>query len=246
VKRLIRDGITMMKGDWTKNIKRGHHAYLVAESAEESESKLLAFLKSEWGVQIANNPDFIVLRYSTFKIEDCYDIEKSALNKVIGKGEKIMVVSFGFMTREASNALLKLFEEPTETIFFVLTPNPERLPPALCSRFMFLTSRRGSLDRFVKEASAFMKMDLRRRFEWSKNFGLDVSDEKRTRQDALSFVEALEEIIYRTEPPCARNVNLYREIEKCRSYIKDQSSSVKTLLDLISMVLPTEPFVNMN
>ena len=142
------------------------------------------------------------------------------------------------MTRESANSLLKLFEEPIpKTIFFVITPSPERLPATLRSRFSEIKTVRESESEAKKEAEQFIKMNLGERFEYSKKLAGDVSDEKLTRSDALAILEAIEENIAKNQSVSAKTAQIFKELEKCRSYLKDQSSSVKMLFDQTAMVI---------
>ncbi|MBI2474392.1 MAG: hypothetical protein HYV68_01705 [Candidatus Taylorbacteria bacterium] len=226
----------MAQADWTKNIIPGHHAYLIAGTEAGEVPILLDYLQREWEIEVSGNPDLMVQHFPTLYIENCHDIEKKALNKAIGRGPKIFIVSFGFMTRESANALLKLFEEPTGTIFFAVTPNPERLPPTLLSRFVVVRSGRVSSPFARQEAKEFIGMPIGQRFEFSKKFAADVTNEKRTRADALGLIEAIEEILHE-EKSLIENRAIYKELETCRSYIKDQSSSVKIILDQVGLTL---------
>jgi hypothetical protein len=235
-----------MKTDWTTQIRSGHHAYLIAGNYEKTLPELVSFLEKDWKIKIKGNPDFIVHHYPTLYIENFRDLEKETLTKPLEGSKRIFIISFGFMTREAANAMLKLFEEPIDqVVFFTITPNPERLPATLRSRFSEVKAPRpprlhsgqevrGSAYR---EAERFLKFNLGKRFEYSKKLAGDISGEKRTRADALAIMEALEEIIAEKYPVTQKTAPLFQEFEKCRSYLKDQAASVKLLFDSVALLV---------
>lgn len=224
----------MKKADWRDNIREGHHAYLIAGDVGEI-PKLKSFLEEKWKFSTTGNPDFNVVDYPTLYIEDCREIEKKARNRTLGKVTKVFVLSFGFMTREASNSLLKLFEEPGDSIFFAITPNPERLPVTLLSRFVRLNNSRGASANFKDEALKFMSLTLGERFDYSKKFASDITDEKRTRADALALLEGVEELAFENDAVNKSNIEMWKSLELYRDYLKDQSSSVKIILDSVAL-----------
>ncbi|HEY9584137.1 MAG TPA: hypothetical protein VJI33_00950 [Candidatus Paceibacterota bacterium] len=227
-----------MKTAWTNQIKSGHHAYLITGTEEKTLTELVEFLEKDWKIEVKGNPDFIIQKYPTLYIDDCHKISADSSTKPIGDGDRIFIIYFGFMTRESANSLLKLFEEPIpKTIFFVITPSPERLPATLRSRFSEIKTVRESESEAKKEAEQFIKMNLGERFEYSKKLAGDVSDEKLTRSDALAILEAIEENIAKNQSVSAKTAQIFKELEKCRSYLKDQSSSVKMLFDQTAMVI---------
>lgn len=227
-----------MKINWPKQITPNHHAYLIAGNYEETLSGLVSFLEKDWKMKTAGNPDFIVHHYPTLYIENFHDFEKETLTKPLENGKRIFMISFGFMTREAANAMLKLFEGPvTGVIFFVITPNPERLPATLRSRFSEVKTERGAGSAARSHAKEFLKMNLGKQFEYSKKLAGDISDERLTRSDALMILEAIEEIIAEKYQITPKTAPTFEEFEKCRSYLKDQSSSVKMLFDNVALLI---------
>lgn len=228
----------MKNADWTQNINDGHHAYLIAGYYEEVLSQLFSFLQKDWKIETTGNSDFVVHHYQTLYIENFRDLEKETKTKPLLGGKRIFVISFGFMTRETANAMLKFFEEPIMgVIFFVITPTPERLPGTLRSRFSELKRNRDSNFTIRNEAEQFFQMNLGKRFDYSKKFTSDITDEKRTRVDALAFLEAIEEILAEKIKLDSKTASVFKELEKYRTYMKDQASSVKMLLDSVAIMI---------
>ena len=228
--------ISINKTSWMNQVKPGHHAYLIAGTEEKTLPELVEFLEKDWKIEVKGNPDFIIQKYPTLYIEDCHKIADQNSIKPVGDKDRIFIIYFGFMTRESANSLLKLFEEPIpKTIFFVITPSPERLPATLRSRFSEIKTVRQSDEKVIDEATEYIKMDLGKRFEYSKKLAGDISEDKRSRADALAVLEAIEELMVEKYQITAKTTPAFEEIEKYRSYLKDQSSSVKMLFDQIAL-----------
>lgn len=232
----------MEKTSWINNIKSGHHAYLIAGESSLVVPELINFLESKWHFEQKGNPDFVVCDYDALYIERCQDIVHSVSSKPIGDKSKIVILSFGFMTREAANALLKIFEEPADTIFFVITPNPDLLPATLLSRFSRLNRTTLSGSEMKEIAKEFTQKTIGARFEFSKQIASDISDGKITRQYVAALFEALEQIYNDKNPPTVSNLQFYKTMESSRNYINNQASSVKLLLDNVALLL--EEFKN--
>ena len=72
---------------------------------------------------VTGNPDFWQGDYNVFKIADSRKINEAHLNKPVKYDRKIFVISANFITKDAQNSLLKIFEEPNPgTHFFVIMP----------------------------------------------------------------------------------------------------------------------------
>lgn len=228
----------MGKTDFNNQIYPGHHAYLIAGNSDEILPGLISFLEKSWKIEINNNPDLIVHRYPTLYIENLRDFEKETLTKPLGGTKKVFIVSFDFVTRETANAMLKLFEEPIDqVVFFAITPNPERLPETLRSRFFDVRTPRIARNVNYLEAEQFLKKSLGQRFDYSKKLAADISDGKRDRGEALAVLEAIEEIVLENNKLNRKIGPLFEKLEKYRSYLKDQSSSVKMLFDSVAIAI---------
>jgi hypothetical protein len=231
---------------WEKQIKRGHHAFLIIGEIDETKKKLFRFLEQDWKISLQNNSDLIFEEYTNLHVEDCRQIEKKALIKAQSK-EKIFILSFSSITREASNALLKLFEEPkVATTFFVVTRNAEKIPKTLISRFSVIKTGLNLSKKYFEEAKSFIKLNLGQRFEYAKKLAGDISDEKRNRSEAVAIVEAVQEIIYEKYPMGAKIIPFLKVLEKNRSYIGDQSSSIKMIFEQTALVVEEIKTVDQN
>ena len=85
---------------------------------------------------LISSNDSISYNYSikSETVED-YIIKHSYLSSVNSEGKVLAVQDANFMTKQASNALLKLFEESlTQKLFILTTPDIKKIPNTLVSR----------------------------------------------------------------------------------------------------------------
>ena len=117
--------------------KNLHHAYCFEGDVDYITDLLLNFLEKDF--KIKGNPDFWMGEYDRFGINDGRKINDFQLRKA---DKKIIVIKTNFITREAQNSLLKMFEEPTaNTHFFIIVPSKEILLPTLQSKSLLIQIR---------------------------------------------------------------------------------------------------------
>src|SRR5690348_4398318 len=116
--------------DFYKNSENLHHAYLfVTHEVEETVTKLKNFIEEHLGLKTSGNPDVTHHQFKTLTIDEARAIAESENRKNISGGRKIFIIETDFITEEAQNALLKVFEEPTlGTHFFLVSPQDTLLP----------------------------------------------------------------------------------------------------------------------
>lgn len=232
--------------------KKLHHAYLLEGDKENIFKELLFFLEDKIDFKIKSNPDFYLGDFDTFGIEDGRYINNFQSKKAIGGENKIIVIKTNFITVQAQNSLLKVFEEPTiNTHIFLIMPSSEAILPTLKSRLNIIKhldlggpSKSGLVEDFLKS-------NISKRFDLIKIFLPQKTNEKADKSGAISFLNDLEKILYnkfKTACPIGRSVKIgssqinqkevFNEIIKCRSYLNDSSPSVKMILEHISQIIP--------
>ena len=178
----------------TDTYKRGgtiHHAYAFEGGKEDIALGLFKFLEKDFGVKIKNNPDFSYQEFETFTIDDGRALQERHGRKSIS-GKKIFIISTRFVTVEAQNSLLKIFEEPTkDTHFFLIMPNTQVLIPTLRSRLVVVGrddlgsgSQQDDLQSLIKK---FLAANVAERLALVKNIV-----EEKDKCKAIDFVTALE------------------------------------------------------
>ncbi len=245
--------------DIYKNSKTLHHAYLLEGEKEGLIRDLLNFLKKELDFSVEGNPDFWLGDFDNFGIENSGEIKDFQSRKAIRGDKKILIIKTNFITREAQNALLKIFEEPTEqTHLFLIMPSAEALLPTLKSRLtleVLPPNKLGSIaSQFSKiSAEKFLEAGIAKHFELIKVFLPKKKGDKADKAGAILFLNDLEQSLYKkfqagkmaekgaTAPPSPqinpRTSFAFEEIIKCRSYLNDRSPSVKMILEHLSQVI---------
>lgn len=219
-----------------------HHAYLIEGDREIVFNEVLNFLEKELGFSIQNNSDFWQGDFDTFGIDDGRKINELQSKKSFSGGKQIFVIKTNFLTREAQNSLLKMFEEPTEnTHFFLIMSSGEVLLPTLKSRLMILKKWAPDTQQ-SGFAGEFLKMNIGERMEFIKQFFADTKkDKKADRGGAIEFLNNLEKVLREKldmKKVGKEDIFIFEEISKCRNYLNDRSPSVKMLLEHISTITP--------
>lgn len=214
------------------------HAYLIEGEKETVLPELFSFFEKTLKVPTKGNPDFYFREFDNFGINDGRALQILASRKAVTEYKKIFVISFNSINHESQNALLKLFEEPTDnTHFFIVTSFADILLPTLRSRL--LTVRRHIVG--TSEAIFSKKFLDSSKQERLTLLGEIIEDKDKVA--ALSFLNSLEVTLYDragkkdTKKFDKDMVRVFEEVHKARGYLQDRSPSVKMILENISMVI---------
>ena len=235
-----------------------HHAYLLEGIAESILKELHEFLEEGLSFHIKGNPDFWHGAFDTFGIDDGRALKEMQSRRPVGE-RKIFIVQANFFTREAQNALLKVFEEPTpNTHFFIITQNTASLLPTLRSRLAVISNiSRSDLYKYKGQtfifAEGFLTATGAARIEMLKKM-IEAKD----KNTAISFLNSLEEALYNNDGRATsvktlygndgfygrrtsvKGVFVFEEIWKARSYLNDRAPSVKMILEHIALTVPSK------
>ncbi len=202
-----------------------HHAYFLMGDATEIFEGLNNFLNEQMGFETLGSADFWHERYNTLNIENARLIAENQGRRDFSLGKKIFVIEADFITEEAQNALLKVFEEPTVgTHFFIISPQ-DMLLPTLRSRVMVEFCE--SDDR--KKSKSILNMELSERLEKVKEITEAISDEEKTKQDAIKFLNQIERELYKLG--VEKSHNSLQVCEKTRASLYDRGAPVKMILE---------------
>jgi len=215
----------------TLPIDRSHHATLIEGDFVSIREDLIASLERIFNIKALHNPDFQIRSYETLGVEEARELKSQAGYRAVRESTKIFLISFSAIGTEAQNALLKLFEEPAPNTFFVLVGKVgTRILPTLRSRLNVIAAVSVAAD--VREAKKFLEKNGAERLEMLKGI-----IEDRDREQANLLLNGLEEELHSSKK-IAENVRSLSEISIARRYLADRSSSVKLLLEHLSIVLP--------
>jgi len=201
------------------DFKNLHHAYFLVGNGEVVK-KLFKFFESE-KIKTSGNPDFLHIHFKTLTVENAEYIRQSQERKSFDDTKKIFIIEADFITEEAQNALLKVFEEPTAgTHFFIISPQ-DILLPTLRSRMQVIqgeTSRRSLTD-------SILKLKLKDRLVKIKEM---TDDEDKSKQDAIAFLNDIETELYAKKEWKALKI-----CEDARQALYDRGAPVKMILEQV-------------
>ena len=228
-------------------IKSGdlHHAYYLVGETEKIVFELKQFIENKLEMAISGNPDFFHANYKTFSIDNAKFISESQERKDFTGSKKIFIIETDFITEEAQNSLLKVFEEPTVgTHFFVVSPQ-EILLPTLKSRMVTIVESQKSIKSIKTEEILGLKITERlarvkeiaeaineAKTSSSNSFARSVEDrfrEDATKQDAIFFLNQIESELY--ELGVEKTHKSLRICEETRASLYDRGAPVKMILE---------------
>lgn len=216
-----------------------HHAYLI-EGNKNILEDLFLYFEQELNFKTKSNPDFYFKSYDTFRIDDARELNTIKDEKSFSGNFKIVVIFSNSILREAQNAMLKMFEEPIEnTYFFLIIRDKNTLISTFISRFYFITNNSNE-SLYSKEVKNFIKMNLKERIDFIKVFTEKGEEEDpeyvAPRHKALQFLDTLESEFAKDKKDKDYTKKL-NQIFEIRSYLRDPSSSSKTLLEALALNL---------
>ena len=235
--------------DTYKKTGRLHHAYGLLGELEGVKEDLFSFLQKDLKFPITNNSDFWQGNFNVFKIADSRALNEAHLNRPVKYERKVFVISANFITKDAQNSLLKIFEEPSgDTTFFLIFPETIDLLPTLKSRLIIIKNTTAPNPSLTKEgkgmnAEDFLNAKVGKRLQIASKIAKDIKDEIITKSDAISFIKNIEKIIKSNlklkNAHNAKSGSLLaiEDLEKAISYAGDESPSIKVILDHLALVL---------
>jgi hypothetical protein len=232
--------------DTYKKTGRLHHAYGILGDKKKAEAEVLFFLEKDLKFPVSGNPDFWQGDFNVFKVADSRKIFEAHLNKPVRFEKKVFVITTNFITKDAQNSLLKIFEEPrADTTFFLVLPGVADLLPTLKSR-LIIGQTTGEGQKNVYNAKGFLESRVGKRLSLVAQIIKDIKDEKIRKFEAVSFVKDLEQTIktkqklHRAGGGRDENLLAIEDMEKAISYLNDESPSIKIILEHLAITLPQD------
>jgi DNA polymerase III delta prime subunit len=214
-----------------------YHSYCIASKCKEATDSILFYLEKDLKFKTKGNPDFWFGQYDILGVDESRIIKDAQSQKPTTGDKKVFIISANFITEQAQNAMLKMFEEPTpHTHFFLVSPSSKNFISTLRSRMMFMNLGNLEIDSYI-DASDFLKTDYGKRIELIKKLSEKISDDEESKIRVITFFQSLEQEIRKTYDIKISFVWL-EEIEKARLYAVEQSPSLKMLMEHIALLLP--------
>ncbi len=209
-----------------------HHA-LFFERKNVSLDKLKDFIETKLSSSISANPDVLVFEYDKLLIEDARLIKERTLSVPVKESQLHILVSFWSADSISQNALLKTFEEPSESVcFYVLAPR-NILLPTLFSRMV--ESREIKIDqknKFQKEAESFLRLSIGKKNSYAESMADKYKNEEISKEEVEDFLMALHEELLKD---VSKNTKSLESIAVALNYLPSHSASVKQLLSLVAL-----------
>lgn len=222
---------------------RLHHAYGILGNKDDVKKEIFSFLEKDLKFPTIRNPDFWQGEFNVFKIDDSRALNEAHLNKPIKYGQKVFVIFTNFITKDAQNSLLKIFEEPSaNTTFFLVLPGVTDLLATLKSRMIFGKGGDKGVDSKLS-AVDFLNAKIGKRLEMVAKIVKDIKDEKITKSEAITFIKNLERVVRdnwkskKTNSGRDDSLLAIEDIEKAISYANDESPSIKVILEHLATTL---------
>lgn len=210
-----------------------HHFYII-EGETDLITDLLSHLEIDHEIESTGNPDFHQATFEEiFGVEESRSLKDFFTTRAFGGNKKVAVVALSRITTEAQNALLKLAEEPAEGQHLMLiVPSATILLDTLVSRAHIIVR---SVPREI-ESNDFLCLSIPERLKKVQKIIT-----KKDRQAAAFFIDGIISSLKDTPTDGARGKQKYDaliEAYECRSFITDQSASIKLILEHLSLILP--------
>jgi DNA polymerase III delta prime subunit len=221
-------------------LDRLSHAYII-EGDRESGLSALRMLIESFGIATKANPDYHEYEFETMFIDDAHALRREQSMHGADGAKKIFIIAFNGITGESQNALLKTLEEPTlGTHLFFLVRTSAILLETVRSRMQLVRGvdiPKSSTDVFAQK---FLAGTVSERMKMIERMTKVKTDEKtKAKEEARSFVSALEEPVYAMLSKGRRDVVMALEdIITTKHELSGRSPSVKQLLEFLALTLP--------
>jgi hypothetical protein len=235
-----------------------HHAYGLFGSGNDSMKDWLGITLKEFaknrkilaGAFSKASPDFFHEKFQTMKIEDSRRIAQIHASRPFSPDTpRVFIIELDAATHEAQNSLLKILEEPKpDNYFFIMAPTADTLIPTVRSRLHILDRKNflghgtvissASVLDSVLSAKDFLAMSLAKRITFVDDLAEQISEEKVTKHEAITFLNSLEKYLYdsaRASKAVGLPSKKFETIAHARDYANDRAPSVKMLLEYVAL-----------
>lgn len=221
-----------------------HHAHIIEGDKDSLAPLLLGLIEKNMGIFAHNNPDVSILTYKSFGIDEARTLSenqsRAGFSDSAGDSpsRKIFLIATDSFTREAQNALLKTFEEPTlGTHFFIIVPHIDSILPTLRSRLVVAQLGENPYgDETRTLAEKFLAASLEERFALSKKITETKKDESVDREKIRRMFDHIERILY-TRMAGKPDQGIFAELYQAKKYLADRGSSAKMLCDHLAIAI---------
>lgn len=224
-----------------------HHAYLSIGAPEPGIRAARAFAAQHLGIEGADHPDLAVFSYEgLFPIDHARRIITFASQAPVRGDKKLIVIAAGRLFPPSQNALLKLFEEPSEgTTLILIVPAIGMLLPTLRSRLIELPREEGKID---VAAQLFLEASRTEREKMVAKLvsrGKSDKDEEKqaARMEAVRLCEGLILAAYEKQAAgkdAEELTRFLRDLDRFMPILHTSSAPLKLIFEHILIVMPED------
>jgi hypothetical protein len=215
---------------------KDHHAYLIEGERNAIVAQIHLHLENILGNSLQGNPDVLEHTFLNLTIDDARTLKTLDAVRPFQGERKFIIVSFDSINREAQHALLKVFEEPSESSrFFLVTRSASSLLPTLLSRVEVM--RHSSFNNYenILDYKKFLTSNPSRRLEFIADIMKKVSNETLSKQNVRDFLRCVTREFEESVLVGKREVSDLQSVLRATSYMEDTSASLKLLLERIAL-----------
>lgn len=200
-----------------------HHAIVcIADTLEDSA------VPDKYRTQTSDISHIVLDRFS---IDDARQLSIDALQKPLDSEHRVFILITKKLPEESQNALLKLFEEPSEqTRFYLVLPQEGMLIPTLRSRVLVEDSFVENEDNTNEVFTTFLSSSYADRLLTI----VDITKKK----DLSSMEDIVKGVELYLDAQPLKNRQLLATVLFVREYIKTPGASTKMLLEELALSLP--------
>ncbi|MEK7100928.1 MAG: hypothetical protein AAB921_02400 [Patescibacteria group bacterium] len=221
------------------------HALVVEGDREQAVRTLRAHAAEALSIAGEPHADFVVFEYGLFSVEDARAVAQFASSAPVAGDAKMVVIAATRIFHEAQNALLKLFEEPPQSVVMALiVPSVGQLLPTLRSRVVVLSSEGAP----ASPARAFIALTPEAREKFlgkllDRTKGEKDEDKQAARGELLALVEDLIRETYRAKEKASEKdkeslTAFLADLSAFLPILHERSAPLKLIVEHVLLVYP--------
>jgi hypothetical protein len=210
-----------------------NHFYLVKSPAFD-----IALIKNHFTKIFSSEFELFDFNYDNLLVDQAREIIDLANRKIGTSKKSLFFIKANSINHQAQNSLLKSLEEPTAGLhFFFILPEFNNILPTVLSR-AFVVHEESETQKIVDEK--FLKLGVAEKVKYVEKLAAEIKDDKKTKQDAVNFVDSLIEILNANSDFKKAFSEKLATILELRSFILDNGASVKSILEAVVLALPAK------
>jgi len=210
--------------DTYKNSGKLHHAYFLVGDTGLIIPSIKNFLQKTLEINTSGSADFWQGKFHNLTVDEVKSIVSMSENKDFSSGKKVFIIETDFITEEAQNTMLKVFEEPTDgTHFFVVSPQDMLLPTLRSRMVVFRQENEGGVN------TKILDLNIKDRLDLIKKITEAIKDEESTKQQAIELLNNIESELYQNG--IQENQHALELCQKTRESLYDRGAPIKIVLE---------------